>query len=109
MFSALTTAKRPYALYRDSEDRLFATDGVCTHGNTHLSEGLMVGNMIECAKHNGRFNLIDGSPARAPICRGLATYPVEERERANSRECRPRRGSWSPRAKGLPVSRNGQP
>ncbi len=24
--------------------------------------------------------LIDGSPARAPICRGLATYPVEERD-----------------------------
>jgi Na(+)-translocating NADH:ubiquinone oxidoreductase F subunit len=35
--------------------------------------------MIECAKHNGRFNLIDGSPARAPICRGLATYPIELR------------------------------
>jgi Na(+)-translocating NADH:ubiquinone oxidoreductase F subunit len=35
--------------------------------------------MIECSKHNGRYNLIDGSPARAPICRGLATYPVEER------------------------------
>ncbi|MBJ7257042.1 MAG: hypothetical protein JHC69_09555, partial [Akkermansiaceae bacterium] len=30
-------------------------------------------------KHNGRFNLDDGSPARAPICRGLATYPIEER------------------------------
>jgi Na(+)-translocating NADH:ubiquinone oxidoreductase F subunit len=35
--------------------------------------------MIECAKHNGRFNLIDGSPARAPICRGLVTYPLEVR------------------------------
>lgn len=30
-------------------------------------------------KHNGRFNLADGSPARAPVCRGLTTYPVEER------------------------------
>ena len=36
--------------------------------------------MIECPKHNGRFHLIDGSPARTPICRGLATYPVTERE-----------------------------
>jgi nitrite reductase/ring-hydroxylating ferredoxin subunit len=36
--------------------------------------------MIECSKHNGRYNLIDGSPARAPICRGLATYPVEARD-----------------------------
>ena len=22
----------------------------------------------------------DGSPARAPVCRGLATYPIEERD-----------------------------
>ena len=71
--------QQTYALYRDEEDKLYATDGVCTHGNTHLSEGLIVGAMIECAKHNGRFDLIDGSPARAPVCRGLATYPVELR------------------------------
>jgi MocE subfamily Rieske [2Fe-2S] domain protein len=71
--------QKTYALYRDEEDKLYATDGVCTHGNTHLADGLIVGNMIECAKHNGRFNLIDGSPARAPICRGLATYPIELR------------------------------
>ena len=71
--------QKTYALYRDIEDKLYATDGVCTHGNTHLAEGLIVGAMIECAKHNGRFNLIDGSPARAPICRGLATYPIKLR------------------------------
>jgi MocE subfamily Rieske [2Fe-2S] domain protein len=71
--------QKTFALYRDEENRLYATDGVCTHGNTHLSEGLVVKKMIECSKHNGRFNLIDGSPARAPICRGLATYPLEER------------------------------
>ena len=70
---------KTYALYRDQEGRLYATDGVCTHGNTHLADGLIVGRMIECPKHNGRFNLIDGSPARTPICRGLATYPREER------------------------------
>jgi len=73
-------ARKSYALYRDAEGRLFATDGFCTHGNTHLADGLVIGGMIECSKHNGRFHLIDGSPARAPICRGLATYPVEERD-----------------------------
>jgi Na+-transporting NADH:ubiquinone oxidoreductase subunit F len=71
--------RRTYALYRDAEGALFATDGVCTHGNTHLAGGLVIGKTIECPKHNGRFNLRDGSPARAPVCRGLATYPVEER------------------------------
>ncbi|MDD5351514.1 MAG: NADH:ubiquinone reductase (Na(+)-transporting) subunit F, partial [Chthoniobacteraceae bacterium] len=71
--------KKTYALIRDAAGRLFATDGVCTHGNTHLADGLVKDDIIECPKHNGRFHLADGSPARAPICRGLATYPLEER------------------------------
>ncbi len=40
----------------------------------------MKGKIIECPKHNGRFNLADGSPARPPVCRGLATFPLEERD-----------------------------
>lgn len=71
--------KKTFAIYQDGHGRLYATDGVCTHGNTHLVDGLIVGEQIECPKHNGRFHLKDGSPARAPICRGLATYPVEQR------------------------------
>ncbi|HEU5081084.1 MAG TPA: NADH:ubiquinone reductase (Na(+)-transporting) subunit F [Opitutaceae bacterium] len=70
--------RKTYAVYRDAENRLYATDGICTHGNTHLADGLVKGNIIECPKHNGRFHLSDGSPARPPICRGLTTYPVKE-------------------------------
>jgi MocE subfamily Rieske [2Fe-2S] domain protein len=69
---------KTFAIYRDEDHKLYATDGVCTHGNTHLSNGLVKAGTIECPKHNGRFNLIDGSPARPPVCRGLATYPIEE-------------------------------
>jgi len=71
--------RKTFALIRDAGGKLHATDGICTHGNTHLADGLVKGKIIECPKHNGRFNLDDGSPARAPICRGLATYPIEER------------------------------
>lgn len=71
--------KKSYALIRDEQGALHATDGICTHGNVHLSDGLVKGGIIECPKHNGRFHLADGSPARAPVCRGLATYPLEER------------------------------
>ena len=71
--------RKTFALYRDHEGKLYATDGVCTHGNTHLADGLVKDRQIECPKHNGRFNLPDGSPARPPVCRGLATYPIEER------------------------------
>jgi len=70
---------KTYAIYRDDNGNLYATDGLCTHGNTHLSEGLVKGTTIECPKHNGRFNLKDGSPARAPICKAITTYSVEER------------------------------
>ncbi|MEY4489090.1 MAG: hypothetical protein RIQ79_1598 [Verrucomicrobiota bacterium] len=71
--------RKTYALVRDAAGALYATDGMCSHGNTHLADGLVKDNIIECPKHNGRFFLADGSPARAPICRGLATYPIEER------------------------------
>jgi MocE subfamily Rieske [2Fe-2S] domain protein len=70
--------RKTFALYRDDACQLYATDGICTHGNTHLAEGLVKDGIIECAKHNGRFRLADGSPARAPVCRGVTTYPVQE-------------------------------
>jgi Na+-transporting NADH:ubiquinone oxidoreductase subunit F len=71
--------RKTFALIRDEDGNLHATDGVCTHGNTHLANGFVKHGQIECPKHNGRFRLTDGAPARAPICRGLATYPLEER------------------------------
>lgn len=72
--------KKTYAVCRDESGSLFAMDGICTHGNVHLAGGLVKGSILECPKHNGRFHLLDGSPARTPICRGLATYPVHERD-----------------------------
>lgn len=69
-----------YAIYRLRQDKIYATDGICTHGHTHLADGLVMGDQIECAKHNGRFSILDGSVTRPPVCVGLKTYPVEERE-----------------------------
>ena len=71
--------RKTYALCRDEHGSVFATDGICTHGNNHLADGLVIAGTSECPKHNGRFHLADGSPARAPICRGLQTYPLEAR------------------------------
>ncbi len=72
--------QKTFAVYRNLDGQLYATDGLCTHGNAHLSDGLIIGGTIECPKHNGRFHLVDGSPARVPVCRGLVTYPVKERD-----------------------------
>jgi 3-phenylpropionate/trans-cinnamate dioxygenase ferredoxin subunit len=68
---------RTFALYRTEDDRYFATDGLCTHENTHLSGGLVMGTIIECPKHNGRFDFTSGRAKGAPVCVDLATYPVK--------------------------------
>jgi MocE subfamily Rieske [2Fe-2S] domain protein len=72
-------AKRSYALYQTAGGTYHATDGICTHGNTHLADGLVKGKIIECPKHNGRYDITDGSPQRPPVCVALRTWPLENR------------------------------
>ena len=72
--------QKTYAIYRTAEGALHATDGICTHGNTHLADGLVKGKLIECPKHNGRFDITDGSPQRQPVCVALKTYKVREHD-----------------------------
>ncbi len=66
-----------YAVYRSPDDRYYATDGFCTHEQFMLADGLVMGNIIECPKHNGRFDYTTGEGKGAPICENLATYPVK--------------------------------
>lgn len=68
---------RTFALYRTEDDRFFATHGLCTHEKVHLSGGLVMGNIIECPKHNGRFDFTTGKAKGAPVCVDIATYPVK--------------------------------
>lgn len=42
-----------------------------------LVDGAIVGDELECPKHNGRFRLADGSPSRQPVIEGLAAYEVQ--------------------------------
>ncbi len=74
--------EKSFAVYRTKEGVLRATDGFCTHGRTHLAEGFVKGELIECPKHNGRFDMRDGSVQRDPVCVGLCTYEVREEQGA---------------------------
>ena len=68
---------RTYAIYRSPEDTYHATDGLCTHEKIHLADGLVMDNVIECPKHNGRFDSKSGQALGAPVCVNLRTYPVK--------------------------------
>ncbi|MFZ2099627.1 MAG: MocE family 2Fe-2S type ferredoxin [Oricola sp.] len=68
---------KTYAIYRSANDEYFATDGLCTHEKVHLGDGLVMDYIIECPKHNGRFDYRTGEAKGAPVCVDLATYPVK--------------------------------
>ncbi len=70
-------AGHSYAIYRSPEDEYYATDGHCTHEQVHLCDGLVMDHIIECPKHNGRFDYRTGEAKGAPVCINLKTYPVK--------------------------------
>jgi len=67
---------RTFAVYRDEDGAVFCTDGLCTHEQVHLADGLVMEDTIECPRHNGRFNYKTGAALRTPACVALATYPA---------------------------------
>ena len=67
---------KTYCIYR-LEDGYYATDGVCTHENVHLEEGLVIDDEIECPMHQGIFNIKTGKAISPPACDDLKTYQVK--------------------------------
>ena len=70
-------AGKTFAIFRSPDDKYYATDGLCTHEKVHLCDGLVMDNIIECPKHNGRFDYTTGSAKGAPCIINLKTYPVK--------------------------------
>lgn len=68
---------RTFAVYRSPDDDYFCTDGLCTHEEAHLADGLVMDYVIECPKHNGQFDYRTGEAKRAPVCVNLATYETK--------------------------------
>jgi 3-phenylpropionate/trans-cinnamate dioxygenase ferredoxin subunit len=67
---------RTFAIYRSPDDQYFATEGLCSHEKAHLAGGLVIDDIIECPKHNGRFCYKTGKAMGAPACINLKTFPV---------------------------------
>ena len=64
------------ALYR-TEDGVFASANLCSHGNARLSDGFLEDGEIECPLHQGRFCIKTGKAMCSPLTEGIATYPVQ--------------------------------
>lgn len=68
---------RTFAIYRNDADEYFCTDGLCTHEEVHLADGLVVENTIECPKHASIFDFSNGEVETPPACENLHTYPTK--------------------------------
>ena len=67
---------RTFAVY-NTPAGFFASDGFCTHEETHLADGLVIGTVIECPMHQGRFDIPSGKAKSPPACEDLRCYPVK--------------------------------
>jgi 3-phenylpropionate/trans-cinnamate dioxygenase ferredoxin subunit len=68
---------RSFALYRAPGGAYSASDAMCTHEEADLTEGFVIGTIIECPMHNGRFDIRTGKAMGAPACVDLRMYPVK--------------------------------
>jgi 3-phenylpropionate/trans-cinnamate dioxygenase ferredoxin subunit len=66
-----------YAVYRSPDDRFYASAGHCSHERQLLCDGLVMEGVIECPKHNGRFDYTTGKALGAPAIIDLPTFPAK--------------------------------
>ena len=67
---------KTYCIYH-IKDGYFVTDGMCTHEDVHLEDGLIMDNEIECPMHQGVFNIKTGKVIQDPPCDDLKTYDIK--------------------------------
>lgn len=68
---------RTFALFRSPNDEYFCTDGLCTHEEVHLADGLVMEYSVECPKHASMFDYRTGEVESPPACEDLGTYPTK--------------------------------
>ncbi|MEM8708835.1 MAG: fatty acid desaturase [Actinomycetota bacterium] len=67
----------PVVVCRGGDGSVHALAGTCTHSARGvLGDGVVIGDEIECPKHNGRFRLSDGCATRAPATKPLGVHEV---------------------------------
>lgn len=56
--------------------KIYAFENTCTHDGGPLNQGHLEGDVIECPRHGGRFNVQTGKAVRMPAVAPIETYPV---------------------------------
>tara|TARA_Y100000590_G_scaffold411470_1_gene505555 strand:- start:466 stop:780 length:315 start_codon:yes stop_codon:yes gene_type:complete len=67
---------KTFCIYK-LKDGIYATDGICTHEEVHLEDGLVMHNEIECPMHQGIFDIKTGKAVSEPACVDLKVYETK--------------------------------
>ncbi len=61
------------------DDKFYAIDGICSHDEEELADGLLDEFELTCPRHGGRFDIRDGSVLALPAFQEINSYPIEVR------------------------------
>ena len=64
------------ALFRGSDDQVFAVKDACPHKQGPLSQGIMHDGTVTCPLHNWKINLTNGE-AQGPDSGCVNVYPIK--------------------------------
>jgi 3-phenylpropionate/trans-cinnamate dioxygenase ferredoxin component len=64
-------------LAHTSDGSIYAINDTCTHEETSLSEGDLMGYEVECPSHMSTFDVRTGAVIEPPAPDAVQTYPVE--------------------------------
>ena len=82
--------EKTYAIYRTADGDLYATDGICTHGNAHLADGYVSGTLIECASTTGVSTSLTVRPGVfRSVSQSRPIMPANTTEKSSSTSIRP--------------------
>jgi nitrite reductase/ring-hydroxylating ferredoxin subunit len=59
---------------------VFAVADLCTHAHARLTDGFVLGDVIECPLHQAQYRLDTGELVEGPDCPALQTYRLFEQE-----------------------------
>lgn len=64
------------AIYK-LDDGIYATDNICSHEFSELSQGMIVDHDVYCPKHGSRFDIKTGAVKDYPATRPIRTFETK--------------------------------
>ena len=82
--------------------RLYAIEDLCSHADTTLSDGRLIGYQVTCPLHGAQFDVRDGGHRSPPAYSGVASFHIVEGDDGTVVEVPAARSSRRPTGFGEP-------